>query len=190
MALANGLYWMAEKLTWGYEGVEKDPAEAFRLYKQAADLGFSDALIRLGQLQEHGNGLERDPNAALRSYEAAAKAGNFLALAFLAKLLSRTQHLEKADALWNRFFVALEADPEPAFLAASRGELLHNYITTQLRLGLDPGHRDMLQRHRLDIVAHHQQLLEHTSDQHLGRLEGVADWVTSNLGPWPVQQSG
>ncbi len=29
-ALGEALYWMAEKLTWGYEDVETDPAEAFR----------------------------------------------------------------------------------------------------------------------------------------------------------------
>src|SRR3954471_15745329 len=75
-ALGEGLYWMAEKLTWGYEGVEKDHPEALRLYRQAADLGFSDAYIRIGQLQEHGKGTGRDPKAALKSYEAAATAGN------------------------------------------------------------------------------------------------------------------
>ena len=49
-ALGEALYWMAEKLTWGYEDVEPDPAEAFKLFRQSADLGFSDALIRIGQL--------------------------------------------------------------------------------------------------------------------------------------------
>ena len=45
-ALAEGLYWYAEKLMWGYEGVEKNHDEAFKLYRQAAELGFSDAAIR------------------------------------------------------------------------------------------------------------------------------------------------
>ena len=31
LALADGLYWMAEKLAWGYEGVDKNPTEALRL---------------------------------------------------------------------------------------------------------------------------------------------------------------
>ena len=59
-ALAEGLFWMAEKLTWGYEGVEKDHSQAFRFYRQAADLGLSDAHIRIGQLQEFGKGTERN----------------------------------------------------------------------------------------------------------------------------------
>lgn len=106
---------MAEKLTWGYEDVEPDPTEALKLFRQSADLGFSDALFRIGQLQQQGKGTVRDPSAALKNYIAAAKAGNFVALAFLANLLSRSSQLEKADALWDRFFKKLEANPEHAF---------------------------------------------------------------------------
>ena len=29
-ALAEGFYWMAEKLAWGYEEVAKNPSEALR----------------------------------------------------------------------------------------------------------------------------------------------------------------
>ena len=97
--LGEALYWMTEKLTWGYEDVEPDPTEALRLFRQSADLGFSDALIRIGQLQQQGNGTTRDPSAAFNSYLAAAKAGNFVALAFLAKLLSQTRHLERQCSL-------------------------------------------------------------------------------------------
>ncbi len=45
LPLGEAFYWMAEKLTWGYEDVEPDPAEAIKLLRQSADLGFSDALI-------------------------------------------------------------------------------------------------------------------------------------------------
>jgi hypothetical protein len=78
--LGEALYWMAEKLTWGYEDVEPDPVEALKLFRQSAELGFSDAIIRIGQLQQQGKGTARDPSAALKSYRAAAKAGNFVAL--------------------------------------------------------------------------------------------------------------
>ncbi len=184
-ALAEGLYWMAEKLAWGYDDIEKDHAEAFKLFRQAASLGSSDAHIRIGQLQEFGKGTDRDLKAALKSYEAAAKSGNFLAFAYLGRLLSRSSHLEKAEVFWNRFLTALDANPEPGFLAASRGELLHMYIATQLRLGLDPAHRDTLKRYRREIAAHHQQMLEHTHDHNLERMKGVAEWLKLNLGPWP-----
>ncbi len=107
-AQGEALYWMSEKLTWGYEDVEPDPAEALKLFRQSADLGFSHALIRFGQFQQHGNGTARDLSAAVKSYLEAAKAGNFVALAFLAKLVSHSSHPEKADALWGRFFARLE----------------------------------------------------------------------------------
>jgi hypothetical protein len=80
----------------------------------------------------------RDPRTALQSYLAAAKAGNFVALAFSAKLLSHSAQLERADALWDRFFAKLKANHEHAFIVAGRGELLHDYITTQLQLGTRP----------------------------------------------------
>jgi len=87
--LGEGFFWMAEKLAWGYEGSIPNLVEAFKLYKQAAELGVSDALIRVGQLQEHGKGTRQNPREALKAYLQAAKEGNFFALAFAAKLLSR-----------------------------------------------------------------------------------------------------
>ncbi len=185
-ALGEALYWMAEKLTWGYEDVEPNPAEALRLFRQSADLGFSDALIRIGQFQQQGTGTPRDPSAALKSYLAAARAGNFVALAFLAKLLSHSSHLERADALWGRFFAKVEAMPERTFRVAGRGELLHDYITTQLQLGFEPGHMEVLRRHRVEIAGHHQRLLEHASADKLDRLSGTMKWIEINLGPWPI----
>jgi TPR repeat protein len=185
-ALGEGFYWMAEKFAWGYEDVEPNLVEAYKLFRQAGDLGFSDALIRVGELQENGKGTARNANAAMRSYIAAAKGGNFFALVYLAKLLSRSSHLEKAADIWSRFFAALAANPEARFVASTRGELLHSYIDTQLRLGLEPAHKDVLQLHRLEIVGRHQRLLEVVVEGQFQRLEGVSEWVRQNLGPWPV----
>src|SRR5688572_25152499 len=109
-ALAEGFYWHAEKLMWGYEGVEKNHEEAFKLFRQAANLGLSDAHLRIGHLHEYGRGTARDPNAALVSYQIAAEAGNFYAFAFMAKLVSRSSHVGRAEVLWDRFFSALEED--------------------------------------------------------------------------------
>jgi TPR repeat protein len=176
---------MAEKLAWGYEDVEPNLTEAYKLFRQAGDLGFSDALIRVGELQEHGKGTDRDPNAAARRYIAAAKQGNFFAFAYLARMLSRSSHLGKAASVWNRFFTSLEASPEPRFLACTRAELLHSYIDTQLRLGLEP-EQDILRIHRLEIAGYHQRLLEVAVEKNFERLQGVSEWIRLNLGPWPV----
>jgi TPR repeat protein len=186
LVLGEALFWMAEKLTWGYEDVEPDPAEALKLFRQSADLGFSDALIKIGQMQQQGKGTACDPSAALKNYLAAAKAGNFAALAFLARLLSYSSQLERANALWDRFFAKLKADPEHAFIVAGRGELLHDYITTQLQLGFEPEHMEVLRQHRVEIAGHHQRLLEHAPDDKLDRLGGAMKWIETNLGPWPI----
>jgi TPR repeat protein len=173
---------------WSYEDVEPNLVEAYKLFRQAGDLGFSDALIRVGELQEHGKGTARDAHAAVKSYIAAAKAGDFFALAYLAKLLSRGSHLEKAASVLNRFFAALAANPEPRFVASSRPELLHSYIDTQLKLGLEPEHKDVLQLYRLEIAGHHQRLLEVGVEERFESLEHVSEWILLNLGPWPARR--
>ncbi len=185
VALSEGLYWMAEKLLWGYEGVDKDPAEAFRLFKQAANLGCSDAQIRLGQLHEYGKGTKRDPSAAFLNYQGAAEAGNFYGFAFLARLLSRSTNVDRADGLWERFFAELNLNQEPKFLSASPGELLHDYVRSRVRLGQTLRYISVLSRFRMAIVGYHQQLVEHTdSEQAFKELDTVSDWLKSNLGPW------
>jgi TPR repeat protein len=183
----EALYWMAEKLAWGYDDVQQNYVEALKLFRQAADLGFTDAYIRIGELQEHGKGTELDPGAAVKSYQSAAAAGNFLGYAYLAKLLSRTKHLEHAEKTWDRFFAALSVRTDYRFVAAQRGELLYDYITSQLRLGLEPEHVEMLQRYRIDIAGHHQRILEHARDDQLDRLDGPSKWIELHLGPWPTQ---
>ena len=137
--LADTLYWYAEKLMWGYEGVQINAEEAVKVFRQAAELGSSDAQIRIGQSHEHGRGTPPDPQAALRNYIGAARAGNFVGLACAAKLLSRTSHLQKAEALWSRFFTAVTAEPDAAFVVASRGELLHEYIAAVEMAQAEPG---------------------------------------------------
>jgi hypothetical protein len=102
------------------------------------------------------------------------------------KLASRGSKNATAQALWDRFIAGLEANPEPGFLAATPGELLHQYVASQLRLGLDPQHVASLRQYRVAIIGYHQQLLEHTNgDEELDCLEIVSNWMHLHLGPWP-----
>ena len=188
--LGEGLYWMAEKLAWGYDDEAPNLPKAFQLFKQAAALGDSDAWIRVGELYEHGKGTERDIRKALEAYQSAARTGNFYALAFLAMLLSRGPALDKANELWLRFFKALKSSPEAEFKSSSRGELLCKYIQTQISLGLEPQHLKTLQTHRIEIVGHYQRVLEHPmGDEQLNRLKGLSMWIENNLGPWPINHT-
>jgi TPR repeat protein len=106
-ALADGIYWMAEKLAWAHDDVRPDPREAMQLYRQSAELGFSDAHIRIGELQEHGKGTERSPQQALASYREALRLGNPLGYAFLGRLLSRSEHVEWRSACGHSSSVLL-----------------------------------------------------------------------------------
>ena len=183
-ALGEGLYWYAEKLMWGYEGVERNHSEALKMFRQAAELGFTDAHLRIGELHEHGKGTQRSASAALVSYRTAVEAGNFFGLAFLAKLISRSSQSARAAILWDQFIAALEKTPESGFLAATPAELLHQYIGTQLRLGLNPQHLAILRQYRVAIIAYHQQVLEHTTaDEQLNYLERISNWMHLHLGP-------
>jgi hypothetical protein len=126
-------------------------------------------------------------SAALVSYRTAVEAGNFFGFAFLANLVSRGSDNARARrALWDRFIAALEANPDSGFLAATPGELLHQYIATQVRHGFDPQHAATLRQYREAIIGYHQQLLEHTNaDEELDCLEIVSKWMHLHLGPWP-----
>ena len=180
-ALAEGFYWYAEKLMWGYENVAPNPEEAFRFYRQAADLDFSDAMIRMGELLEHRKGVAQNAKDALVQYQKAANAGNFLGWGFIARLLSRTKHHPKAEAYWDLFFRSLEERGEPRFLAETVAGVIHMYLEAQLQRGLSPQHVALIRHHRLALIAHHQNLLEYASERRLDVLKGVADWMSENL---------
>ena len=97
LALGEAFYWMAEKLTWGYEDVEPDPVEALKLFRQSADLGFSDALIRIGQLHNKG----RDGLRSERRYPELPRGGEGRKLrgaGMLGQAIVSTSQLERADA--------------------------------------------------------------------------------------------
>ena len=181
-ALAEGFYWYGEKLMWGYEDIEPDAAEALKFFRQAAELGFSDAYIRIGELYQHGKGVERDSKSALANFSKAAKAGNWLGIAYLAILVGRSRQADQADALWDRFFAALDAASSWPFAAASAGEILHRYIEEQLRIGAEPKHLDTLKRHRSDVMAYHQNVLEHArGEERLRRFGAVSGWISSTM---------
>jgi TPR repeat protein len=180
-ALAEGFYWYAEKLMWGYENVTPNPEEAFRFYRQAADLGFSDAMIRMGELLEHGKGVAQNAKDALVQYQKAANAGNFLGWGFIARFLSRTKHHPKAEAYWDLFFRSLEESGEPRFVAETVAGVIHMYLEAQLQRGFSPQHAALIRHHRLPLIEHHQHLLEHASDKRLDLLKSVGAWMSENL---------
>jgi len=60
--------------------------------------------------------------------------------------------------------------------------LIHDYIESQLRLGVEPNYIQTIRQFRNDVVARNQQLLEHASSPNrLERIGAVTDWLIANL---------
>lgn len=67
-------------------GVERNYAEAFRLFRQAADQNFRDAQANLAWMYETGQGTKKDLAMARRYYRRAADAGDEMAIAKISEL--------------------------------------------------------------------------------------------------------
>ena len=112
---------MAEKFRWGYEDIERNPAEALRLYRQAARLGRSDEYIRIGEFYEQGHVVDLDPTEAVKNYRKAFLAGNPYGHAAIAKLLARTKSSDRAEPHWTAVFTAIARGLHTEFLADDPG---------------------------------------------------------------------
>ena len=72
------------------DGVEKDPAKAFRLFKELADTHEDgDSLFQVARMMMEGQGTEADPECGFRYMSRAAKAGNEEAAAIVNSLRRR-----------------------------------------------------------------------------------------------------
>lgn len=91
----GALYWITEKLTWGYENVEPTRPK----FLDSSGSGRHRLLRCADQDRPAATTRQRyaRPERGPQSYLAAAKTRNFVALAFLAQLLSQSSHLERAE---------------------------------------------------------------------------------------------
>ncbi len=171
-ALGEGLYWMAEKLRWGYEDVARNLGEALRLYRQAADLGISDAHIRIGEFFEQGHVVDEDPAVALKCYKRAYDAGNPYGHAAVAKLLARTDHYSRAERHWAAAFMLLDRAVERNLWLKSRGLSFTRTLAAQLKHQLTVDHLPFIRRNRHAVLAHHMRLVGHAkTDERLEHLQ-------------------
>ena len=69
----------------GY-GVEKDPREAVKWYRKAAEQGHATAQVGLGWCYYEGGGVEKDPREAVKWYRKAAEQGDAKAQKALSQL--------------------------------------------------------------------------------------------------------
>jgi TPR repeat protein len=127
-ALAEGFFWMGEKLRYGYEDMPVDPEQALKLYRQAADLGYARAFIRIGELYERGIGTSADPRQAFKAYIKASEHGDLVGFSALARLVSRSKQRDKADALWAKFFHGLASAKTVDLGLDEPAASIHSYL--------------------------------------------------------------
>src|SRR4051812_28018921 len=163
-ALAEGLFWMAEKLRYGYEDVEVNPAQALRLYQQVADLGFGRAHLRIGEMHERGIGVPKDAAEGFAAYRRAAEEGEITAYAAMARLLGRTTQAPKADLIWQKFFEELAAASDSDVGMDEPAASIHTYLFSKLAHFQDPNFFPVMNRYRTELVGYMQRYLEHISD--------------------------
>lgn len=70
---------------YGY-GVKPDPQKALKLFSLAAEQGYADAQLHLGQMHYQGLGIRRDFKKALQFFKLASQSGNLLAVYNLAQM--------------------------------------------------------------------------------------------------------
>jgi TPR repeat protein len=89
--------------TFGYfldegRGVAKNPAEAVRWYRKAAEQGFAMAQFNLATMYAEGVGVAKDEAEAMRWYRKAAEQGD----AEAAQALEQRRGKKKARWPWTR----------------------------------------------------------------------------------------
>lgn len=95
----EAMYWLAECYYFG-NGVPKDRAEAFRLYRKAEGAGMADnadLLYSLGYMYAHGDNVAKDVTTGRKYLNAAKAKGNSYAAEELNKLDSERAAQKKAD---------------------------------------------------------------------------------------------
>ena len=152
--------------------VERNPGEALRLYRQAANLGISDAHVRIGEFFEEGYVVDEEPAVALKCYKRAYEAGNPYGHTAVAKLLARTDHYSRAERHWAAAFTLLDKGIEREFVADEPGAVVHAYIGCAAKARASREHLHFIRRNRQGVLAHHIRLLEHAmTDDRLAKLQ-------------------
>lgn len=105
--LSESLYWHGEDYYVGYGNNVQDYYEAFKLFKQAAKLGWNDAYIRLGQMYTKGDGCEKSTYLALENFKEAIKRGCNKAYADMAFFYLNEGHVDNFRKCWNKYMEEL-----------------------------------------------------------------------------------
>ena len=121
----------------GGRGVAADPAEAARLYRQAAARGHAGAQVNLGRLYRDGRGVRQDDAAAVRWYQRAADQGHPFAQFNLALMYRAGDGVAQDDVaahMWLSLAAARLAGDEREAAAAARARAVDSRAALERRM--------------------------------------------------------
>ena len=120
--LDQGLFNYANHLASGRGGVEPDMAQAYTLYRRAAELGYARAIGVVGRFYETGEVVARDLAQAMDWYARAAQGGDAHGMFHYARLLLAQGQKDEAF----QWFQKMAATATPEFMEEARKLLVEN----------------------------------------------------------------
>jgi len=181
-ALADGLFWAAEKLRFGYEDEAPDPIEALKLYKTVAASGHGRANLRLAEMYEQGIGAKQDLKLAVVNYKKALHRQLPEGLAGLGGLLLRSGHISEGQKYWRRYFDLLAAANKPTDWPDDRVVYMHRYFLLCFAHKVEPTLHQIVFEYKDLLMQYHQLSLEKaSSDMRLDQLSRMTSWIASHL---------
>jgi len=172
----------AEKYHYGLGDYIQDYGEAFKLFKDAARLGSSLALKRIGQMYERNQGVPKDLQKALDFYKEAVKKGNYYGYVQMGSLFGLQRHVENARKCYKAFFETrskyqdplVEEDPERGKFASA----CYRYIVFSLNRNQPIEFIDSMKPAAQDIADHVNQLTEGESKEMLDSFyKPILYWI-------------
>lgn len=89
---------------YGDDDVLKDTKQAYKILKQAATLGSSEACTMLAEMYMKGQGCRQDNDKAVDYLKEAIRLGDDKNYAPLAKIYYKFQEFDNADKCWKKYF--------------------------------------------------------------------------------------
>jgi hypothetical protein len=166
----------AESYYLGIETGVEDYRTAAKLYAQAAELGSSEAHLKLADIFAEGEGLPMDKPKALEHMKSAARLGDANAYSAMAFFFTQTSDYESALQCWDRFFTIANEGRSTSLRKESLAICLAAYPQLALSEGWDIKHHSLLALQRPAI-------LNHLGEQEARMKELGSDWLSQRHAP-------
>ena len=182
-ALVRSLLTEADGYRVNLNRTPEDLRRAFALYKRAAELGSTRALLILGDMYAEGEGTAPSLANALEYWKRAAAAGEVAAYASMAPVFRRQGQHDAATKCWDRFFEQFER-MEHKEAALGGIEYIRETLDTP-EVGVNHAYVEKLHRERARILYTISSALPRVSGEAFKRTFLLRDAAVRLLGSSP-----